>query len=584
MKNKISKIVIVFIAVLSFYINSNHSLWDDHKDVVKWDIISYYQYLPALIHYNDLGFTFVWKDRSLLTNKFWPSDVGEGKLVGKTSIGMSIIYAPFYLIAELQANLTNQKSDGFSKPYMFWLLMSALFYLILGLTFLRKILLKYYSDLVTSLVIALLFAGTNLLFYSTLYGPMPHVYLFSLITIFVYYSMEWHKNQTYRTSIILGLLLSIISLIRPTDVLVVLFFIFYGISSFKDLISKFTWFLQKWDKLLFIALLSFVFWIPQVLYWKHYAGSYFFFSYGKERFFFDNPQIIKTLFSYRKGLFIYAPVLFLSFVSIPFIYKKHKDFLWPTIIFMILNIYVISSWWCWWYGGSYGSRVYIDSFVFFAIPLAYLINISINKSKLLKYVAFFIVFVLIAHQSFQLLQYKNRAIHHDSMSKEAYWSSFLNLHHSLDFYFLLRSPDYSACVINNRFDTKPEIISSKKIALRYNNKYLSCDLKKDRNLFCYADYSYKWEILNLDLLDNNCVSIKNFEGKYFSINNDGFVVSKRKAITVQEMFLFEYIDETHVKIMSIDNKYFFVDKSTKQVFATDESIGNSAVFEIINKY
>ncbi|MCK4829144.1 hypothetical protein KA005_76180, partial [bacterium] len=52
-----------------------------------------------------------------------------------------------------------------------------------------------------------------------------------------------------------------------------------------------------------IALMIFVFflvWVPQFFYWKEITGSYFYFSYQERAmFFFNDPEIINVLFSYR---------------------------------------------------------------------------------------------------------------------------------------------------------------------------------------------------------------------------------------------------------------------------------------------
>jgi hypothetical protein len=98
-------------------------------------------------------------------------------------------------------------------------------------------------------------------------------------------------------------------------------------------------------------------------------GSYY--SYGDEGFFFTNPQIINGLFSYRKGWLIYTPLMIFALLGIlTLARRKFQQFFIPVLIFTVANIYVVYSWWCWWYGGSFGSRPMIDSYPLMAVALA----------------------------------------------------------------------------------------------------------------------------------------------------------------------------------------------------------------------
>ena len=46
-----------------------------------------------------------------------------------------------------------------------------------------------------------------------------------------------------------------------------------------------------------------------MLYWKHIMGTFFFYSYDQEGFFFGNSHVLDGLLSYRKGWFIYTPIM-----------------------------------------------------------------------------------------------------------------------------------------------------------------------------------------------------------------------------------------------------------------------------------
>lgn len=306
-KNRYSFFSIFLIIISVIWINLNHKLWENPKSVVKWDVINYYQYLPATFYYNDLSLKFIDNDPTLLEWKFWPHKSPINKYTGKMSMGLSIMYLPFYLIAEFQSIITDKPTDGFTPVYAFWLLFSSLFYVSIGFFVLRKILLKFFEDKIVALTILLLFFGTNLLYYTTLEAPMSHAYSFSLFALFVFYTIKWYEKSSFKLSVILGILLGLISLIRPTNIIIGLIFIFYNTYSWTIFYNRILFLLKNWNKLVVIVVFSLLVWIPQIVYWKYTTGNYLYFSYQNEGFFFNNPQIIKGLFGYRKGWFLYTP-------------------------------------------------------------------------------------------------------------------------------------------------------------------------------------------------------------------------------------------------------------------------------------
>jgi len=483
--------------------------WKDEKRVIEWDAISYYAYLPATFIYHDLTLSFA--DNYKGTHKFtvWPERGPEGKYVIKTSMGLSLLWTPFFLAGHAAAHLSGADTGGYSPPYKFFLLLSALFFLAVGLIYLRKILLTNSSDGVTALVIAAFVIGTNLYWYTLYQGTMSHVYSFALISAFIWYSMKWHmvrgaedgargavpgvrgaensargavpgvqaaensargavpgvqaaedgsQNADYSVTgpwnkfwhpVRLGLLLGLISLIRPTNIIIVIFFLLYGVTSSETLRGRIKDLSKNYRHMAAIALAAILVWVPQMIYWKEMTGQWFYFSYGSnERFFFGDPAIIEGLFSWRKGLFLYTPLMIFALAGIIALWKRRSPQALPVTLFVPLNIYIIFSWWCWWYGGGFGQRAFIDSYALMAVATAALLTpgtISPGSSlkKWLQKLTLAGFLLLTSLGIMQNIQYYNGAIHWDSMTKKAYLDSFGRLKPSAKFYELLEAPDYA---------------------------------------------------------------------------------------------------------------------------------------------
>ncbi len=425
------------------YINFNTSFWKDENRVITNDIISYYAYLPATFVYNDITLDFIDNGHREVGKYFWPKTSPIGKKVIITSCGMSMMYFPFFIIAHPVTQFIGYPADGFSMPYKFAIVMSCVFYLAFGLYFLRRFLLKYFSQTVTAITIITIGLGTNLLWYATVEAAMTHVYSFSLISAFIYFTDKWHGKQTLKYTIILGLLTGIITLIRPTNLLVVLLLVLWKVTTWKELTDRLMFFLKRWYLLILMIIAAFLVWAPQFFYWKLVAGQYLYYSYPDDTgFFFNNPQLWKNLFSWRKGWLIYTPVMIFALIGIGLLYRINKGFFYPVLIYFLISWYVISSWFDWWYGGGLGIRPYIDSYGIFAIPVAAFLTWALKQKPALKVISFVLFFALGMQGTFHYVQYYYGAIHWDSMTKEAYFDSFWHVRWSDDFESKLKAPDY----------------------------------------------------------------------------------------------------------------------------------------------
>jgi hypothetical protein len=193
-----------------------------------------------------------------------------------------------------------------------------------------------------------------------------------------------------------------------------------------------------------MCLMIIVVWLPQMIYWREMTGQWLYFSYGSdERFFFGDPAVLKGLFSWRKGLFIYTPLLLFSFAGIFILWIRRSPHALAVTIFTALNIYIIFSWWCWWYGGGFGQRAFIDSYALMAVAAAALLSVPLTAGRIwLKSMILSLFLLLMSLGIFNNFQYYHGAIHWDSMTREAYLDSFGRVRPSPHFHELLDAPDY----------------------------------------------------------------------------------------------------------------------------------------------
>jgi len=210
---QLTNFAIVIVAIYVISLDFSNKYWNYDSMVIEWDIKSYYAYLPATFIYKDLSLGFTENDSKKFNKIIWPVDTPTGKKAIVTSMGLSFLYSPFFLIAHVITPFTNYEADGYTMPYKFALMMSCLVYLIIGLIFLKKILENSFNKYITAITLLSIGLGTNLLVYATFHdAPMSHVYNFALINMFLYYVIKWHENPNYKITIILGIIAGLIGL------------------------------------------------------------------------------------------------------------------------------------------------------------------------------------------------------------------------------------------------------------------------------------------------------------------------------------------------------------------------------------
>lgn len=443
--------IILVLGVFLIFTSLTHDTWKSYELKKPYqfvnDVDQYYSYLPAAFIHDDLSFNY--------PNSYWLIKNQNDKLLPKVTMGMGMMYAPFFLIGHTIALNTDHAADGYSAPYSTAIMIGSLFYFIIALIFLIKILDFYFNKWVSAITVLLLFFGTNLMYYVLGAGEMPHSYLFLIYTLLVYYTIKWHKEQKRKQLLLLGFIYGLAVIIRPIELVFMLFFLLYNVYNMESLKDKLILLKKHYINLILAALLFIIPILPQLIYWKIYGGSWLVYSYGEsERFFFSNPKIFDFLLGYKKGLLIYSPLLIFSFIGFFFLKEKLKEMRLGVIVFCLVLIFLLSSWWCWWYGGSFGMRAMVQYFVFLAIPLAAFINFIIKKRVFL-----FATGPIILFFTYYSILYTHKmgswTLHWDGMNKEAYWFTFMkhgrfNAEDQKQFESMLKSPNYEEAMKGNR--------------------------------------------------------------------------------------------------------------------------------------
>jgi hypothetical protein len=372
-------ILFVLSTTLTIKQNQNRGICNWQSEI--WaDMAGYYIYLPATFYYHfdtkktppgieektGYGFFIDHKNNKITTQYFY---------------GVSFLISPSFLAAH-EINVLSGKDEfgGFSMTYNKAFDIAAVFYLVLGLFFLKRFLSHYFTEYLQYFIILVTAAGTNLFFYSIVEPLMSHVYSFFAISLFLYAMKEFLINRTlYRYFLLMSFAYGIMFIIRPTNCLIGIFFLFLDSPDWEDIISRLKLIFQP--KYIFPLLaIMFVLFFPQMIFWKIMHGSFIYLKYGVHFANWAHPKLLQVWFSTLNGLVPWSPVN-LFFISGMFfmIFKRYSNGILIFLFFLLIS-YMVAACEDWYLGCGYGHRAFIEFMPVFCIPFGYLSQ-QIFKSK-----------------------------------------------------------------------------------------------------------------------------------------------------------------------------------------------------------
>jgi len=492
---KINKLTF-FIGLIILFIILNNLVFRPFN-ILCWDVFGYYLYLPFKFLYHDLGLLNdsviqLINDKYHNTVTFYQAmKLPSGLYVMKYTMGLAIFYSPFFLIGHIIAILFNFPADGFSAPYQYSIFFGGIIYSIIGIIFLTRVLRRLFKDSVVISVILLIIFATNYLVHITMYGQNAnsHNYLFTAYSLILWLTIKWHETYKPKYAILLAVICGLTILSRPSEVICLLIPFFWQIknyASFKDKLQLY--FKYKFQVLMFGAILLAI-GSMQFIYWKIYTGKFLFNSYGGnpgEGFEFFSPYTIQVLFSFRKGWFIYTPIMLFAFWGLYFLYKRNRAIFFAILLYVVCNLYIVSSWSSWWYAQCFSQRGLIQSYPIMAILLGYSLTWLNERKVYAKVMGYLIISLLLFLNIYQTIQFHYGIIDGDRMTRAYYFATFGKLHAT--------EQDKKLLMVNRAFDGKEKFTNENEyhITLQKELDFEATNVADSTKAFC-GKFSFKMD-------------------------------------------------------------------------------------------
>ncbi|MBV8395943.1 MAG: hypothetical protein JO064_06755 [Actinobacteria bacterium] len=405
---------------------------------IRSDGTSYYVYLPAALIDHDLTLRRTashvpdfQNDVEYISGVNWVRST-SGKLLplDPHGVGVAFLLAPFFGVGHLLAVVSRARQNGFTWPYQAAAAAAGCVYGLLGLLLLASVLGRFFSRRTVLLTVAGITFGAGIFHYLTYDATYSHVYSFFLIALIVRLTLSvWDRPRVANVAA-LGASFGVLGMVRMTNLVLVVFCALVGVENFADLRRRPRVLARHLDLVALGAGAFVLTLLPQLAYWYRITGHVLINPYEvvvppvHEDLL--HPHLVGVLFSVRKGLFFWTPILLLAVAGLPALRRKAPPLFLPTVVYLPVVTWVVASWSRWWYDGSFGMRGLVDAMPVFALGLASIVETARQPAARRALLAGMAVTTVLALHG--MVSYWLRSIPYDHTTFREYLQSFVHYH------------------------------------------------------------------------------------------------------------------------------------------------------------
>jgi hypothetical protein len=335
----------------------------------------YYSYCRSLWIDGDFDFRNEFDHYSRLgeLEKIW-TDPETGKCGNAVGIGPALFWSPFFLVAHGTSLAMGWPSDGYSTVYTRAVCFGSTLYGLLGLMLLAHLLHRRFGAWTVRIVLAAIWFGTPLWFYMYLHPSMSHACSFFAVGWLLWLCLREGRGVVPLRFFLVGLTSALIIVTRFNDGVFLLIAWVWAWQRIRESIG------ERKIRIVTVGCALFTVgfalgMLPQCLAWQTMHGVWYSgprsYDLGKNFAIWQSPHLFDVLFSGRRGLFVWSPVLLLAVAGYARRLRLVRDPLeMAGAVAMLVQLWVLGGWSMWWGGASFGQRFFIDTLPLLAIGLA----------------------------------------------------------------------------------------------------------------------------------------------------------------------------------------------------------------------
>jgi len=326
----------------------------------------YYAYLRSLAFDRDVDlandYRLLGLDDAQHQYLFQPTVTGHAQ--SAWSIGPAIAWSPFFAAGHVVARHLARRGEAISTngtayPYRQAVVVSGLFYGLLGLWFTYRFVRLFRPAAETIVAVVLTAAGSFMLWYLLREPTMSHPLSMAAVAGFLWCWADGRDHRTTAGWLALGLIGGVMALMRWQNVLM---FALPGVDLLRTMRIDAR---QATVGGIMLALGALAGFVPQMLAWHAIYGHWFAQSPVGPRLYWFHPQIVDVLWSSRNGLFAWSPVFVPAVVGLAALTRREPLLAWSALAIFAAMTWVNGAVDDWWGGAGFGMRRF-DSLVPFA--------------------------------------------------------------------------------------------------------------------------------------------------------------------------------------------------------------------------
>ncbi len=365
------------------------------------DPVGYYVYLPSLIFDRDLDFAdeyehfrgigYVAPDQELTPT---------GRMPNPYSIGVALLWLPFFLCGHVAALATGSAANGLSAPYGVAIYISNVVYGFAGIVLIYRLTERVFARGVALMSVTLIWFASGVLYYLFPLSPMSHMPSMFIVTLFVIVWLVRREEMSLWSYVALGALGGLAALVRWQNAL-------FLVLPAADLASELRRRGVKRETVLQVLVMGAVFLVvfsPQMIVWKVLYGGFITVPQGAGFVSWFKPALFDVLLSSRHGLFSWTPVILLAVIGLFMFPKEKRQLGYLLLAAFALQLYINSV--AGWVGWSFGMRRFINCSGLFSLGLAAFLT-KIQQRVRLRYLALIGLLPIIWNVLFVIQYYWN---------------------------------------------------------------------------------------------------------------------------------------------------------------------------------
>ncbi len=272
--------------------------------------------------------------------------------------------------------------------------------------------------------------GTNILHYASGETVTSHPCSFALVAALLPLSRWWFGDpKSLMRSAVLGAVLALSFLTRPTNVLALSIFVFYGVTSLAGVRTRFCEVLRQKKSIAVIVLAGCAVMLPQLWVW-HYATGHWIVNprdivpeFNHWRLInWNHPLFCDVLLSIKKGVFVFFPALVLMLPGFFFLFRRRAAMAIGGSLFVFAQLYIVASYADWWGGGGFGNRYFLEALVGGAFCIAASVAAARRRWQRISLGVF--ISIGIAYSLFLMSLYYMREMSYYGMDRQAFFDFF----------------------------------------------------------------------------------------------------------------------------------------------------------------